>query len=175
MANPDTQLEFSEVVDVLAPMFGLTICRRRVGRSRSLSIGVGSQLPHGRTDLSDTYYGEWELGTYCGAWRLVRDGQVICGSSDLVDSITDLDDRLQTVLLPIRLTGLEMLSPLDIRIIFDDGICIDILPASTDTQDDELVHIFGPDSLFLQFSLHSGWQSGRSDRPWKSHPRATFL
>lgn len=54
-------------------LIGKTCCRKRVGRSRSLSVGFGKKISHSKPDMADTYYGEWEIGTYSSPWRITCD------------------------------------------------------------------------------------------------------
>ncbi|MGD0619750.1 MAG: hypothetical protein ABSB67_19045 [Bryobacteraceae bacterium] len=105
------------------------------------------------------------MGTYHNAWRVVRDGIVVFGSQDAVDSIDELNVALGRVELG-RFVSLRQPSDLDVRIEFDNGIMVDIL--STISHEDESFHIFCPGSLAVTFSVRGGWKIGPSDKPWGS-------
>jgi len=113
---------------------------------RSLSLGFGAE---GRTsELAKKTCREWEIGTYYSAWRVVRDGIVLCGSQDAVDSIDELNVALGRVELG-RFVSLRQPSDLDVRIEFDNGIVVDIL--STISDEDESFTSSAPKSLPLRF------------------------
>jgi hypothetical protein len=153
----------SNIQDAFAGLIGLQCCRQRVGRWGSLSLGFGGRVPHLKRNAVDTFYGEWELGTYSSAWRIVQHGQVVCGSLDAINSIEKLDGLLQTVKLG-AVMGVEALSEFDIRILLNEGVHIDFMCASSD--DDEMFHIFGPESIYVEYKCLGGWNVGKSDVPW---------
>lgn len=150
-----------------ASLIGKRCCRQRVGRWRSLSVGFGEKVPHSKKTKADTFYGEWELGSYSSAWRIVREGRVICGSSDVVNSTEELDDMLQAIALGCVVDVLSP-SPLDIRVQLESEVFIDFLCTSSDN--DEMFHIFGPESLYLEYRWPNGWALGKSDTPWNLGP-----
>lgn len=154
--NLNTQSAFAELI-------GNPSCRQRVGRGRSLSVGFGDKVPHSKPKTADPFYGEWEIGTYSSAWRIIREGRVVCGSSDLVDSIDELDGRLQAIQLG-AVVAIEALSQFDIRVKLDNGVLIDFICASA--EDDEMFHIFGPENLYIEYTCPDGWKVGRSNAPW---------
>lgn len=144
-------------------LIGKVCCRQRVGRGRSLSIGFGEKRFHGKTYLSDDFYGEWEIGTYSASWRVVRDGAILCGSRDIVDSVKELDQCLNSIRFG-RILAISVVEKLDIRIDMDDGMRIDFL--GTCSEDDEMFHIFGPDDFFMEYSITKAWKVGKSNEPW---------
>jgi hypothetical protein len=154
------------VIHALEPLLGLPCCRLRVGRARSLSLGFGAKLPHGKPDMADAFYGEWELGSYCGTWRFVQAGRVVCGSQEAADSIQELDDSVREAVQPGRILEVRMLSPLDVRVVLDNMV-VDFLASSSDSDGDELFHVFGPESLYIEYRPPDVWTVGRSDVPWK--------
>lgn len=126
-------------------------------------MGFGKKIPHSKSKTTDTFYGEWEIGTYSAAWRIIHKGHVVCGSSDVVDSIDELDTRLQAIQLGTVLT-VEVISQFDIRINLDNGVCIDFICASA--EDDEIFHIFGPENIYIEYMCPSRWKVGKSNVPW---------
>lgn len=151
------------VREILCGIVGLSCCRRRVGARRSVSFGFGTEIAHGDPRLPDAYYGEWEVGTYYSAWRIVQHGLVVCGSSDVVDSVHALNDRLAGIRLG-EAVCLEMLSDFDIRLSLDDGTHIDFLGTLSEV-DEHIVHFFGPGDLYLDYSIPAGWRVGTSAEP----------
>jgi hypothetical protein len=156
-------MEFFEAQKALHGLLGKPCCRRRVGRSRSLALGFGERLVHSKTHLPDTFYGEWELGSYTASWRVLRGQRVVCGSNDAVASIEELNARIQGIDIG-SVTALRMLSTLDVRVELDTGLSVDFLDATSD--DDESFHVFGPEHLYVEFSQATGWKVGVSNRPW---------
>jgi hypothetical protein len=126
-------------------------------------VGFGKRVPHSKPKTADPFYGEWEIGTYSSAWRIIRAGRVVCGSSDVVDSIDELDERLQAIKLG-AVVAVEALSQFDIRVKLDDEVFIDFICASEG--DDEMFHIFGPERLYVQYTCPDVWKVGKSNAPW---------
>src|SRR3954451_8206479 len=115
-----------EIREFVKPMFGTRCCRRRVNGPRGLHLGFGEKLYHGDPKLIDTYYGEWEIGTYYCGWRVIKDGKILCGSDDVVEAYAELDAAIQRIEMGAILS-LEQLGHLDIRVGLDTGIVIDFL------------------------------------------------
>jgi hypothetical protein len=129
---------------------------------RSLSLGFGTEA-RSTVKINEKVYREWEIGTYCGAWRVLREGVVLCGSQDAVDSIADLNLALGRVNFG-RFISLQQFTDLDIRVEFDNGVAVDFLATTSD--DDESFHMFCPENRFIKFSVQGGWKVGPADRPW---------
>lgn len=153
----------ADIQAALADLIGKRCCRQRVGRGRSLSIGFGAEVPHSKSNTVDSFYGEWEIGTYAAAWRIVRNGVIVCGSLEVVDSIDEIDQQLQAIDLGAVLE-VKAVSDLDIQLRLEDGTCIDFMCASTDR--DEMFHIFGPGDLYVEYAPLCGWSIGKSNAPW---------
>jgi hypothetical protein len=151
------------VRNAFAGIIGKTCCRQRVGRGKSLSIGFGERILQSKPKVADPFYGEWEIGTYSSAWRIVDNSKILCGSLDVVDSIEELDEKLQQVRLG-AVVDIEAVSLLDIRVKLERGVFVDFICASS--EDDEMFHIFGPDNLYIEYKNIGGWEVGKSDAPW---------
>ena len=128
-----------------------------------MSFGFGSEQVHGDPKLPDGFYGEWEIGTYYAGWRVARSGKILCGSDDVVDSVEELNDRLGVIELG-RPTGFQMLSEFDVRLVLDGDTYIDFL-GTLGEADEHVVHIFGPDDLYAEYVVESGWEIGTSAEP----------
>lgn len=102
------------VLDAIAQLLGKRCCRKRIGRGKSLSLGFGDFVSHSIPSATDSFYGEWEVGTYFSSWRILNSGKVLCGSSDAADSLEELDGRLQDISLGV-LNSIEVLESHDIR------------------------------------------------------------
>lgn len=153
----------NETKKTFLEVFGKSCCRKRVGRDRSLSMGFGKKIPHGKSKLIDSFYGEWEIGSYSAAWRVMRDNKILCGSMTAVESIEELNVQLQKIDFGV-IFQIEELSSFDIRVSFDCGAYIDFMCASID--DDEMFHVFGPDYTFVEYKFPSLWKTGKSNIPW---------
>ena len=149
------------VLPAIGGLIGKTCCRQRVGRMRSLSLGFGQKIPHGKSRLIDDFYGEWEIGTYTASWRVVREGVILCGSQDVVESLSDLDARLSKIKFG-EIEAINVISKFDIRLYFCERIHVDCIGAASD--DDELLHIFCPEKLCIEYSIFGGWKVGEATR-----------
>lgn len=152
----------SVVTGLIEQFVGKPCSRKEVGCMRSLSLGFGAEV-RSTVKLDEKVYREWEIGTYYSAWRVVREGIVLCGSQDVVDSIDELNLALARIDLG-QFVSLRQFADLDVRIEFDSGIAVDFLATTSD--DDESLHIFCPGERFIQFSVRGGWKTGPANRPW---------
>ncbi|MFZ6719409.1 hypothetical protein [Undibacterium sp. Ji49W] len=143
-------------------IIGKRCCRQRAGEYKSLSLGFGEKVPHVRKKSVDSFSGEWEIGTYSAAWRIVKNGAILCGSMNPVDSNEELEQQVDALQLGIVMS-IEMLSKFDIRIALDDRTFVEFMCASND--DENVFHIFGPDHLFLGYSPAHGWRLRKSNEP----------
>ena len=152
------------VEQAVAGLFGLPCCRKRVGPTRrAISFGFGAEQFHGNPTLVDSYYGEWEVGTYYAGWRIAQRDRVLCGSDDIVDSADELNERVARIRVG-RPVAIHMLSEFDVRFSFDDELQVDFL-GTLGEDDEHVVHIFGPDDLYLEYVVTSGWEIGASAEP----------
>jgi len=149
------KLRDSCLKNILIGLTGKACCRQRVGRRRSLSLGFGDKIPHGRARLIDDFYGEWEIGTYSAAWRIVSKEKLLCGSQDVVDTLEDLDRRLSEIQIG-QIESIYSTSKFDVRVDLNNGIHIDFF--EVDSEGDEVFHIFSPNEQYLTYSVQGGWK-----------------
>jgi hypothetical protein len=152
----------SDVRGLIEQIVGKPCTLKEVGRMRSLSLGFGSEV-RSAIKLNEKVCREWEIVTYYSAWRVVREGIVLCGSQDVVDLIDELNLALGRIDLG-RFMSLRQFTDLDVRIEFDSGVAVDFLATTSD--DDECFHIRCPGKRLIKFSVRGGWKTGPSDRPW---------
>lgn len=155
-----------QVREFLKHMFGKPCCRQRVSEPRGLRLGFGEKVYHKNQKLIDPYYGEWELGTYYCAWRVVEAGRVVCGSSDSVESASELNTALARIQFGTIL-NIEQLDGFDIRVSFDTKVTLDFLATTSDETDECIEIIHGPSHTAAEFTVGSGWLIGASNAPWK--------
>lgn len=148
-------LDDSVVHLALANLSGQACWRQRVGRARSLSLGFGKKIPHGRDRMVDRFDAEWELGTYTATWRIVRAEKILCGSHEVVDSLAELNECVGRLKIG-RIGAVSMISKFDIRVALDNDMHIDFLGAGSG--DDEIFHVFCPDGQYLAYSITCGWK-----------------
>jgi hypothetical protein len=149
----------------IAPLIGRECCRSQASCEGSLSLGFGEKVFHKNKRLVDDFYGEWEIGTYYGAWRIIQDGKIIIGSNSIAeDSIGELNRILKQFNFG-RFAALTALTDIDIRVELDNSVCIDFFAMASD--EDEIFHIFCPGSEYVEFSIRNGWKLGKSNEPWK--------
>jgi len=152
------------IQNAISPLIGKSCCRQKVGEMRSLSMGFGAKVPHGTSNLSSDFYGEWEIGTYTAAWRVVNGGSILCGSDDSGATDEELDMRLNKIGFG-NLTAINIIMPFDIRVMFDSGIYVEFLVCTA--ENDEIFHVFGPQDLYIEWSVQNGWKIGKSNTPWE--------
>ncbi|WP_309382245.1 hypothetical protein [Paludisphaera borealis] len=146
---------------LLAGLVGRPCCLQHVGHCARLSLGFGDVVqdtPRPR--------GEWQIGTYYCAWRVVRGERILCGSSD---AIIDPEGALK-VLRSIpwgRFEGIWQPTEMDVRIELSDDVSVDFFSTIVD---DCTVDIFRPNKTVISFSPAKGWEVGDSDRPWNPTP-----
>jgi uncharacterized RDD family membrane protein YckC len=130
-----------EVVSILRPIIGLPNCRTDVGEHKSLSFGFGERVYHGNNRLRTSFYGEWEIGTYHSAWRVVKGNSILLARGDLGSS-EYLAARLSQIPLGSILALLQP-SPLDLRIELNNDVIVEIYANTSDPEDD-FFHMFFP-------------------------------
>ena len=150
----------AEVTLLLVKMVGQPCTRREVGQWKSLSLGFGEEAERTGIPRSRAYRA-WEFGTYRGAWRIIQNGTVLCGSRDTED-IQEMNQVLANISLG-RFSSLRQLSELDLRVELDNGVVVDFLTVNSD--DDESFHVSCPGSLWVNFSATAGWTISPSDKP----------
>jgi hypothetical protein len=151
-----------EISAAWAAAIGKQCCRQRVGRSKSLSIGFGAQVSHSIVDSQDSFYGEWEIGSYYSSWRIAKDGRILLGSTEGVDSVEALDAKLQQIRLGM-LSEIEQTGSHDIRIALDNGVLVEFLCSFSGA--DEFFHIFGPNNVYVECRFPDVWTLRSSDEP----------
>lgn len=159
-SHSDDQLHRHIVPAELAAIKGAECCRQRVGRGRSLSLGFGERVHHGKSELEDTFYGTWELGSYYPIWRILINDDIVMGHADAFDSISDMNEILSRIKIG-RLKNVMMLNHLDISIECEGDIHIEFMPATSD--EDDVFHVFLPNNIFVGFQPKRGWLLDKRD------------
>jgi hypothetical protein len=154
-----------EIIGLVDQLYKKQCCRQKVGRMRSLSLGFGQKRYHGNLRLNDDFYGEWEIGTYYSAWRVVKNGHILCGSQNVVDSTDELNTALGKIEFG-RVDSLHQIGCFDVRLELDNDIAVDFI--STISDNDECFHIFCPNNIYIAFSINEGWKISASNKPLKN-------
>ena len=141
-------------------LIGKECCRVSVGAFKSLSMGFGKRVYHHNDKLVDTYFGEWEIGTFYCSWRVIKNNKILCGASDSVDSIDDLNRSINCIQFG-SIISISIFSGIDVRIEFDNGVFVDFLATISD--EDEYFHIFCPDNVYIELSSEGKWLTGKSN------------
>jgi len=151
-----------EVVSILQPIIGLPNCRTDVGERKSLSLGFGERVFHQNERLRTQFYGEWEVGTYYSAWRVIKGATILLARGDEGTS-NDLAARLEDIPLG-TIAVLVQSSPRDLRLEFNTGVIVEVL-ADTSKPDEECFHIFLPGKKYMELSAGGVWTLTDSDKP----------
>lgn len=149
-----------KIQKAISSVYGKMCCRVSIGSPKSLALGFGERIYHANPRLNDTFYGEWEIGTYYGSWRIVKNSKIILGSGDDVGKLKKeiKDIQFQPIL------SITNLSSLDVRVEFSDGLAVDFLP--TFSGEDEAFHMFCPEHIYIEFTSDGSWKIGQSNTPW---------
>jgi hypothetical protein len=103
------------------------------------------------------------MGSYSAHWTVFRDGMPVISSGK--DERSDaLGLELWNLLQGAKFLGLKVVSKGKIEILLSDTLSIDIEDRAL--VEDEMFHIFLPDSKYVEYSQGSGWCTGPSDKPW---------
>lgn len=152
---------FDQAKAFFSGMIGKKCSFQRAGEYKSLALGFGEkrEVPTSKGGLIEK--SEWSVGSYISAWRISRKGKIVCGNMDPGMSNAEMYKKVSKIKMG-ALAYIETLSKFDVRIGLDNDVCIDFM-AATD-YDDDIVHIFCPDHVFVSYKSE-GWHIGRSDRP----------
>ena len=150
-----------KILEVIRKLKGKECCRVKVGEYKSLSLGFGKRIYHNNPKLNDTYYGEWEIGTYYCAWRIIQDGQILCDPIDAEEKELAFCVKKLTF---GKFLFLEQLNNFDVRVRLENGFVVDFLSS---TSDDEYFHIFAPKNQYVELRQGGIWALGRTDQPWE--------
>ncbi len=114
-------VSFVQVQQWLGTLIGKKCCRAGIGQYKGLTLGFGERVYHGNEKIAFPYYGEWELGSHCSAWRVVKHERILCGSRSDVE---DLDSWAKDGLRGVAFGGLQMRGSMDISVVLD-GMRVD--------------------------------------------------
>lgn len=160
-SNPEAQIAKDGVSKLVEQIAGKKCVSQQVGSDRSLFLGFGNPCVENGVLGTFTHW-EWEIGTYGGAWRVMRASRVICGSQEPIDSIGNLRLALNSIEWG-GFRGIHELNEFDIRVELDNGVSVDFL--TTYGYQDELIHAFFPHKVAITYSCRNGWNVSRSDQP----------
>jgi hypothetical protein len=150
-----------KIFNQIKPLLGKKCCRVMVGEPKSLRLGFGRKIFHHNERLYDTYYGEWELGTYYCSWRVMKNNHILVAKDDSAHRDI-LTKRLKKIVFG-HLISIDQLTDIDVRISFDSGIVVDFIATISD--DDHYFHIFGPDHFYVDLSGNGKWTVSKSNEP----------
>lgn len=143
-----------ELKAVIGELKGRACCCQRVGEHRSLRLGFGNKVTRSKMEVRDLFFGEWQLGTFTAAWRIVQKDRILLGSMNPVDSSADLDAELQKIQFgPVQ--HIETPSRFCVRVHLEGDIFIDFIAASND--ECEIFFILKPDAHDMEYRCTIGW------------------
>jgi hypothetical protein len=148
-----------------SPIIGMPCCRVAVGEHKSFSVGFGASVKNTGKLPGPRFYGEYEMGTYSAFWRIEKQKETIFCKSDDFGQL-DVRDSLSNMLSGLTFSHLEVEARAklilylsgDRRLIFDGTSC---------DREDEIFHIFLPNSEYLEYSWERGWRVGPAKGPWR--------
>lgn len=151
-----------EILNIISSVYGKKCCRVAVGNYKSLSFGFGERIFHNNHCLKDKFYGEWEIGTYYGSWRVLKNNKIILGSYLSEDDIDFLNKKINEIEFG-EVVAITNLSELDVRVVFSNGVMVDFIPTFSD--EDEVFHMFCPENIYVEFTSEGLWKIGKSNVP----------
>jgi len=151
--------------NLTSPIIGMPCCRVSVGEHKSFSIGFGAAVKNAGELPGPRFYGEYEMGTYSAFWLIEKQKETIFCKSDDFEKLY-IRESLSRTLGGLTFLCLEMESRAkiilymsgDSRLIFDGALC---------DREDEIFHIFLPNSEYLEYSWERGWRVGPAKGPWR--------
>ncbi len=150
--------ESNKIPSELTDIFGIRCSGQRAGERKSLTIGFGEKIPHPTLRRPEAVRSEWELRTYRAAWRLCRDGILIVGSRDLVDSDLELDEKLKALDAQC-IRSIEVMEKFDVRVTLDRGFTVDFFWVASD--DEEILTVSNVVTrLYVTYAGTAGWVVG---------------
>lgn len=111
---------FGEVREIL---IGLKSCFVRVGYGSQLKLGLGEKIFYNKPSLKGKFYGEWDILSQSCVWRILKDGNILCGYGDEIEYC----NKILEPILPSGITDVLQIAQFDFRILFETGIIIDYL------------------------------------------------
>lgn len=150
----------SEILKKIKKIYGEKCVDVSLRESRGLSLGFGKKIHHDNSHLRSNFFCEWELGTYYGSWRIIKNNKILLASNDDLELLKEKITQLEFG----EIITITNLSPFDIRVSFSDDLNIDFLLAFSD--EDEVFHIFCPEKIYITFTSEGAWMMGASDVPW---------
>jgi hypothetical protein len=148
-----------EIIEIFSSIYGKKCCRVSVGWPRTLSFGFGQRVYHNDPGLKDSYYGEWEIGTFRSDWRIIRNNKIILGSRDSTNSLDMMINQVHFS----EISNIVNLSDRDVRVVFRNGVIVDFIPLFSD--EDDVFHIFCPYHIYVGFTSDGFWKIGKSNVP----------
>ncbi|MDR1148290.1 MAG: hypothetical protein LBK66_06620 [Spirochaetaceae bacterium] len=144
--------------EILMTLQELPICRVEVDPYKNLHVGLGKKVKNLCKNSRVEYYGEWEIGTYISAWRIVKEGKLISGSRQIVED-TDIETQKIAPLFNEKFITMMELNEYDIRLIFSGDLIVDFFFCS---DSDEFLHILGIGGDFWVSQFPNEWIYGKS-------------
>ena len=142
-----------KILEIINPMFGLKCCRAGIASYKSLSLGFGKKVFHNNPKLDSPYFGEWEIGTYNTAWRILQDDKILLGKTDSFD-YPEMDAKLEKIKFG-EIISINELSKFDVRVEMTNNMFIDFF--GTISYSDEIFHIFCPDKHCIELFSNGRW------------------
>jgi hypothetical protein len=159
-----------DILSEINQLLGQQCCRKKVGFSKSLSLGFGTKVFHNNPRLNDNFYGEWELGTYNSSWRIIDGQKILLGSTDKFDDFEEFNRRLDQIELGIIKT-IDCMQNIDIQISFNNGLIVVFFATTSDN--DEYFHIFCPNHIHIELAPKGIWTKSKSNKPFLRSNEAT--
>ena len=150
-----------KILEIINPMFGLKCCRARIISYKGFELGFGEKVFHDNPNLVDTYFGEWEIGSYWSAWRILQDDKILLGKND-VEDIPQMNKKLKKIKFG-EVISINQLSKFDIRVEMTNNMFIDFF--GTFSFSDGIFHIFCADNHCIEFFSNGRWAINKRDKP----------
>ena len=150
----------SRLADVLKPMVGQPCSAVCLGEWKSISLwfGVESSVSGSKRAPARSEYG---VGTYTSNWMIQdQPGKIVCDPSS--QSAAEIEALLDSV----KLGSFRALTAEPdgmVQLVTDSAFSVKFI--SHDLED-ELLHVFLPGDLYVEYSLRHGWRNGSSKGPW---------
>lgn len=148
---------FQQIPEILTKIIGLECCEAKIGYAGVLKLGFGEKVFYTHKLLEGVFHGEWDISSVTSAWRMVKDGKLICGACESEEE----SDLFLNILVGKKISNIIQPSPMDITFEFSNGITLLIFGQS---RSNNILEVLAPGDISLEF-CEGKWIESSSIEP----------
>jgi len=153
--------DLAQIQNIISPMLNHKAWGVYLGLESFVILEFGSPITH-LTKKNSVVHGEWHVWVYDCAWRLEKGNEVIGGSSDPREHLTDAVKIMNDLMLqPVVLTP----PSLETTFFFEQEVSLHLFPVSTQDRDADQWRLYLPDGKVLVIGPGSSWSHEDASKP----------